>query len=257
MLLSISLFANSQVVQEKSYEGSAAVAQLETEGYKFVVTDAINDKCVLYNTDHSLWKFIDVPVPENNFIADISYVSQHLFNDDDDIEFLVVYAKYITSGEFSYYEYTTSIVGESGDTILVVDGGGYAFIQEIDDDDAKLFVYVYDFSSSSLPVSTEVFDIPGHPMSIQEGNNSEYKSVGNPFPNPAGSYINIPYSLDESDETGLLIINDVSGKEVRRYQIGQKFDNIKVLTSGLPGGVYFYRVGGEHTKSVAKKFVVR
>ncbi len=256
MLVLASVMAESQVIQEETYAGYAAVTQLEQEGYKYFVTDAVNNKCLLYNTDHSLWKTIDVPVPENNFIAEIAYVSQHLFNENDNIEMLVIYAEYISSGEYPYYEYTTSVKGETGGSLMNVDGGGYAFIQDVGNEDAKLLVYVYDLSTSSFPITTEVFDIPGTPMSISENNQTLFKDAGNPYPNPAGSYVNIPYVLDERDATGYLIISDISGKEIRQYKVGKDFHNIRILTSGLGNGVFFYRIQSEHNISKVKKIIL-
>ncbi len=255
MLVLASVMAESQVIQEKTYAGYAAITQLELEGYKYFVTDAVNNKCLLYNTDHSLWKTIDVPVPENNFIAEIAYVSQHLFNENDNIEMLVIYAEYISSGEIPYYEYTTSVKGETGGNLMSVDGGGYALIQDVGDEDAKLLVYVYDLSTFSFPISTEVFDIPGSPLLSPE-NIAMSNDAGNPFPNPAGSYVNIPYVLDERDATGYLIISDISGKEIRQYKVGKDFHNIRILTSGLGNGIFFYRIQSEHNTSKVKKIIL-
>ena len=256
VLLFTAYIADSQVNPEQSYPGSAAVAQLELDGYKYYVTDAVGNKCLIYNTDHTLWKTIDIPVPPNNFIADISFVSQHLFNENDNIEMLVIFAEYITSGEFPYYVYKTSVIGETGGSLMDVAGGGYAFIEDSGDDNYKLFVYVYDFANSSLPVSTEIFDIPGSPLSNSEKSFSNPEDPGNPFPNPAGSYVNIPYRLDNRDETGVLILMDAGGREIRSYKIGKDFNSIRILTSGLGKGIYFYKIQSEHTIVEPKKLIV-
>ena len=257
MLLSISLFANSQIVQEKSYQGFSAITQLKIEGYKYYVIDAVNNKCILYNTDHTLWKEIDIPVPDSNFIAEISYVSQHLFNDDDNIEMVVIFAKYVTSGNFPYYHYTTSVINETGATLMTTDGGGLAEIQKVSEDNAKLLVYVYDLSISVYPASTEVYDIPGVPMKVPDNVGLSSKTAGNPYPNPAGDYVNIPYNLDIRDNTGHLIIFNISGREVRRYKVGKDFESIRVLTTGFPVGTYYYSVKSEHTSARSGKFIVR
>jgi hypothetical protein len=256
VLIFLAYMAKSQVDFEQSYPGSADITQLELDGYKYYVTDAVNNKCLLYNTDHTLWKTIDIPVPPNNYIADISFVSQHLFNENDNVELLVIFAEYITSGEFPYYVYKTSVIGETGGALMNVEGGGYAFIEDAGDDNYKLLVYVYDFANSSLPVSTEIYEIPGSPLSSSESSIPSIKDSGNPYPNPAGSYVNIPYVLDKRDATGVLILFDGSGREIRRFKVGKDFNNIRILTSGLGKGVYFYTIQSEHNTTETKKLIV-
>ena len=256
IIMLVAVFTNAQIVKEQTYDGAASITKLENDGYKYYVIDGTNNSCLLYNTDNTLWKEISIAVPDNNFIAEISFVSQHLFNDNDDIELLVIFARYDSTGPFNHYVYTTQVVDEAGNNLVTVDGGGFAFIKKSDEDKAKLFVYIYNLLESAYPVATDVYDIPGVPMSTDNQNAFNDISTGNPFPNPAGEYINIPYKLDTRDNTGFLRIFNEAGKEVRTFIVGKDFENIRILTSGLPEGVYFYTVQSEHSVSGGKKFFI-
>ncbi|NNE34631.1 MAG: T9SS type A sorting domain-containing protein [Rhodothermales bacterium] len=75
------------------------------------------------------------------------------------------------------------------------------------------------------------------------------------FPNPATSSTTVAYSLPNSAEISLALY-DRTGKLVRRIDSGSRPPGryeLEIDTSGLSGGVYFYRLsanGRSVTKSV-------
>jgi len=81
-------------VFEHSYTNvmDARMVQLTT-GTKYLVRDDTNKQLRLYNLDHSLYKTINVPQFPGYIcdMAEAAYVSDHLFNLDNLIEYVVYY----------------------------------------------------------------------------------------------------------------------------------------------------------------------
>ena len=99
--------ANGQINLEATYDSAAMnlyMVTLEVDGDKFVKIqrgDSAYRFIKLYNLNHSLWKTIDCnafpiftylagigALNNGRFNYDILYITQHLFNNDDKIEFL-------------------------------------------------------------------------------------------------------------------------------------------------------------------------
>jgi len=103
MILIASLGLKGQITLEQSYAVSGTLTQLENDGYKYFFMDVVNSQCRLYNLDHSLWKTIDLSVPEGYWLYEIAYVSQKLFDTDDLIE--LSYICYYYNETVQYYTY--------------------------------------------------------------------------------------------------------------------------------------------------------
>ncbi|MBU2650972.1 MAG: hypothetical protein KKA81_08555, partial [Bacteroidetes bacterium] len=108
----------SQISLENTYNVSAGVAWLELSGTKYYVMDVANSQCRIYNLDHSLWKTMSFSLPANNYLYDIQYVTQNIFDQDSEVECLVTYYEYIDNGSTQYYEYTTVVYNEDLQVLL-------------------------------------------------------------------------------------------------------------------------------------------
>ncbi len=71
------------------------------------------NQCRIYNTDHSLWKTINLLVPPGQYLYDIKYVSEGLFTSDDALSLLYIYYEYDEINQYSTY--TVAVVTENGD----------------------------------------------------------------------------------------------------------------------------------------------
>lgn len=67
--------------------------ELEVSGWKYVLVDRAGMKVDFFHMDHSFWKSVsfDMITQLNSFPSswDVLYISQHLFDLDDDLEFMV------------------------------------------------------------------------------------------------------------------------------------------------------------------------
>lgn len=68
--------ASGQITLESTYNFSGTYTKLANSGYKFYVMDVGVNQCRIYNTDHSLWKTINLSVPNGSYLYDIRYVTE-------------------------------------------------------------------------------------------------------------------------------------------------------------------------------------
>ena len=102
---------------------------------------------------------------------------------------------------------------------------------------------------------TEIYALPGfstslgaRPMSIQQ--------LDNPFPNPARTYIQLPYMLPEGASEGTIRIFDVQGRIINTIRVTGTSEYVRFDTSRLPAGNYFYVLDTRGQTSESKQFVV-
>jgi len=248
--------SHSQITLINTYNNAIYVTNIEDEGYKYFGIDFESNQVLMYNTDHTLWKTINIDVPENNTIDEIAYVSSKLFNNDNLIELLVVFNEYIeTSDTSGYFLYTTKIINENGVVFLDVTGGGYSVVFNTAEDIANLLLYVYDFSVSPFTVSTEVYSIPGVPYYInEEGMGVKLK---NAFPNPTSSLITIPFTFNNKVVTAKIVVYNELGVEVYRDQVAPNSNNYKLNSNQFPKGSYFYSIITDGYQSPSRKIIIQ
>jgi hypothetical protein len=114
-LLLFSFYAQAQITKEHSYpeNNPVYVCKLEQEGYKYYALDSSGKKVRFYNTDHSLWKEITLVPPNYHSIVGISYPSEHLFNSNNQLEFIAVYV----DNNVPIPHYITQIVDENANAL--------------------------------------------------------------------------------------------------------------------------------------------
>ncbi len=95
-LLSITCFG--QIALDHSYAGISryhfTTVNIDNIGYKYLSLDDKYTSVELYNLDHTTFKSIPVsvlPTDSSYFYADVFGVSQHIFDNDDDLEILFDY----------------------------------------------------------------------------------------------------------------------------------------------------------------------
>ena len=69
---------------------------------------------------------------------------------------------------------------------------------------------------------------------------AKQSSLSNPYPNPAINFTTIDYLLPSGENQGEIVFYDLSGKETRRFKVDDSFTNIKVTTTELAAGTYFF-----------------
>jgi len=246
-------FASAQINLETDYEHSGAYIQLANSGYKFYVMDVSLNQCRIYNTDHSLWKTIDLTVPSGHYLYDIRYVSENLFTNDNSVSLIYIY--YFYDEVYQYYTYTLKILNEDGSQLKTVEGAQYAYVNDVGEEGTKLTVYAYDYSFFPYSILTIIYDLPGELLSSDGGPENQL-NTRNAFPNPSTDYSIIPYELPQGIREGEIQLMNIKGKLIHTFRIDHQFDNIQINTSQYPHGTYIYQISAGEYTSGAKKLIV-
>jgi hypothetical protein len=247
-------FVTAQINLEADYEYSGTYVNLASSGYKFYIMDVGGEQCRIYNTDHSLWKTIDLDIPADNYLYDIRYVSENLLTDDNTLSLGYIYYYYDDIAQF--YTYTLKIISEGGTNLLTLSGAQYAYVYNIEDVGTKLVSYIYDYGVIPYTITTVIYGLPGELLSSGPG--QEYQAtVENAFPNPAYDFSIVPYLLPDGASEGEIQILDMQGKTIQTFKVDNHFDHLRINTGQYPHGTYLYRLVAGNFCSKANKLIVK
>jgi hypothetical protein len=257
--LFVAQLASAQLTLDKHYDYSANTVKINDTEYKLYLMDVAANQCRIYNPDHSLYKTINLAVPANNYLSDIKFVSQDMFNTDSQIELLYTYYSWISTDNQGngYYEYNTKVVNESGTVLLDAPKVVYAYIKEHSAGVYKLYLYGTDYSAWPYKVWTDIYNLPGK-VQTDVITKSAQNSVKSAYPNPASTSVTLSYAMQQGATKGIMKILNAQGTQIAQYEIDNYFDNLILPVEGMAKGTYLYFVEYEnHTKSEAMKFLVQ
>jgi hypothetical protein len=246
---------NAQPSLEYTYPVSTSICHLEQSGDKYFTMDVTNMQCRIYNMDHSLYRTINLSVPADYYLYNIQHVSEHMFNQDDLIEFVYIYSKYNPTETSYYYSYETRVINENGLEVLKIPGAGYTEILETQDGSRKFLVYVYDFYQVPATTQTMVYSLADEPM--KSGPIQQQHRLGNPWPNPSRGAINIPVNLPPDAGPGTLILYNMQGQEVLRQAVDGDQEFIILPDGVLIPGTYVLKLKSGKRETQGKKITIR
>jgi hypothetical protein len=238
-LLILTTTTRAQIYLEKNYTASAGLTELAVSGYKYFLMDVVNNRCQIYNMDHSIWKTINLNVPTGMYLYDIKYVSETLFNSDSKVELVYIYYEYDTT--LLYYTYYTKIVNENGLELLSIPGCAYAEVKSPGSYGTKLLAYVYDYSIILWTLNTLVYSLPGTLPTGGIAAEGE-RDLKKPYPNPSSSMVTIPYQLPIGVNDAEILLLSGSGKVIKTYLVDRTFSELVIQTADLPKGLYMYQL---------------
>ena len=246
VIIFFSSICKSQILLEHSYTGSNGlyVVNLSISGYKYVVTDLINQNVKFYNLNHTLWKTVTMTIPTGNTILGVNCISETLFNTDALLEL-----------SYSYYQstptiFTTIIVNENGTVILTLPNCSGAYPTNTGSNGWKLI--------ATLPnTSSDVYSLVGFmPTTVENNSNNRNDYISLPFPNPSTTTTRIDYQLPTGVKSGELVFYDLNGTIIKTFQVDNSFNTIEINNSDLNSGTYFYNLIVQNTFSTSRKMII-
>lgn len=215
----------------------------------YILINPDDNQIKLYNMDYSLYKTITIIPPSGYKINGLSFLTKTLFNPDDKLEFLVMFYNATSNSNIST---TNKLYNE--DEILIKDFGYYFLtttnILKINN---QYCLSLLCYTNNTLPFTykTEIYSLPGAmSTSIAEtGNINNHFSL--PFPNPSNSFINLPYNLNQGQQS-VMRISNIQGQLIELKQLDYEFDKIILNVSNYTKGIYVYEVNG-----ISNTFVVQ
>ncbi len=258
-----------QITLEHTYDSAYSrlyMVKLEVEGYKYVYNDGADKLVKLFNLDHSIFKIMDYSfLPNFTTELGLLYISEHLFNSDNLIEYMLIYQHIDSLAHSVSYTY---IINEVGNVVFSVDSGGPFVIANAPQiqvpiyntpNGTKMILSIITLANVDSSIAN-VYSLPGiltdiaPPINYVTGNELAMESI---YPNPSnGNTTTIEFHLPHGENKGEIVIYNLQGMEQKRYEVDNTFHNLIISNSELHSGTYFYQLLTNNGATGAKKMVV-
>jgi hypothetical protein len=267
LLILIAVSSKAQITLEHTY-GTYHIyhdlVEVDSGLFKYVFYNK-NDSVTIYNLDHTLDRLIILPIKDSakaNYY-EMDQISKRLFDADDSYEILI---------SKTANPYNIRIYKENGDVLFGCENCnlsdqyginfGISYPNSIVNTDKGVKMMI-DYWDKGAPFQTAVFSLPGKlpGCTAKSGVNAPTIINGNSlptsaYPNPSNGQMRISYSLPSGETTGELVILSTDGVEVKRYRVGEGFNDILVEKGDLSSGSYFYKLVTEKGESEVNKLVI-
>ena len=248
----------AQINLEKTYQGQNAnneVILFSNNGRKISSIDKGSNELKLYETNHTLWKTINIQPPAGYQLTNVYAVSDNLFNSDNAIECVAIFTP-LTSGT-----YKAHIVNETGTVIKDLGNVSYAIVRHVGNNTFKLFAF---HSEGANGIFNDVYSLPGtmpcdncgNGLGVSKMNNSGGGGVVAAMPNPANNTVTIAYKLHDGTMAARLVITDIKGQNMQDIQLSNNNSSTTIDLSKYPAGTYYYHLNSPEGSSNFEKFVV-
>ncbi|MES2679615.1 MAG: T9SS type A sorting domain-containing protein [Bacteroidota bacterium] len=255
LLLVLTGAGKAQITFNTSYNvnyNGIYITRFQVSGYKFVKVDFPNMKIDIYNTNHTLFKTINIPTLSDP-IQGVNYISENLFDNDNLIEYAVnVSSASVPGAPTGFY-----IFKENGTQVMFRDSAGidnYAIsnifgnVSGVFFDGTNTRMRLHVQTSSSPSPKTEIYTLPGSiPCAectdgvvtaiVSPNNTNAYSALF--YPNPVTDQLRLKYELPKDCKNADIKIYDLQGKLIETLQVTDTFDFI-YLPSDYNNGLYLY-----------------
>ncbi len=191
------------------------------------------------------------------------YMSEKLFNPDKLLEFIVE----TTNGFVIVNENYQELFRKSYTGIDFSSGNNYLNFSILQTKNGNILVVnitkwtqtgvgEYGMPTGTYSYTTEYYALPGYtaPSGFRS---ASIEQLSNPYPNPAKTYIQLPYSLPQGVKEGKVCVFDAQGKMIKTFQVDGAFEYVRLDTTNLPSGNYFFTLESRGQKSESKPFIVK
>lgn len=254
--------AHAQIALEQVYpqlgyfsnDGQLLMVDLEVAGISYVAIDRSPKEIRFYDLSHTLFKTISYAAAPDfgNAMEYIMYISQHLFDLDDEVEFL--YCQFLPPNLI------TQVINEDG-TVLLDAPGEFPFVVATAHNQhypvystpqgAKLIL-------SANNGTAKVYGLPGQFTTGLQQQTSAMLNMGGAsalaFPNPTTEQLTLELDAPLA-KAALLTILDVRGAIVRQLPVLRGTERPVVDVRSLAPGIYHYRLDGEGAPAITGSFV--
>ena len=249
ILISLQLMAFTQITFENTYNGSAGYSQINDTEFRYYNFDPINKQCIIYDADHQQLLTIDIDLTDFQTLNSILYVSQKLFDLNDQLELLYIYSEWYQVDEVWYLEYNSRIIDQNGSSLQELPLAQYNTVHKTNEG-SKLLSWTYDFSISSYPKETKVYHLPGTYTNLQENEHNEEIAA---WPNPCAQHIYLPIS----EQVDIIRIINEQGQVIDELKSTSNDSQIKYDVNHLSAGLYFYQTILNNKENPVKKFIIQ
>ncbi|UQB67352.1 T9SS type A sorting domain-containing protein [Epilithonimonas zeae] len=250
-------FAFGQITLEHSFP-AGNVRTYSNENEMFYVAYASNENTLsIYNSDYSLRKLVNIPLPSNygevwiggNFFEGSYYsISKHIFNLDDKYEFMLSTYYFDNANQKAYKKLL--LINEDGQLLkdFTPNAGTVNFNDNYfvfhDSTTNKNKLQVENYINEPYGYQFDIYSLPTSELTTKEINSLTKLSA---FPIPTNKTLNI---INPQNGANKVEVYDVSGKTVVSKSFNINENRISINVENLPKGTYVYKIG-----NVSSKFI--
>jgi hypothetical protein len=205
-------------------------------GLKFYTFNRSTNVVEIYNQSHVLETSFTIPLDAGHFLSEFIFVTDKLFNNDNQIEFL--YKSYKNNDNKIY------LCNDTGVLLQSFPGKYYAGIVKDNSNNYKMIV------SGSLqnPVTNSYdYDVYGLIGTLSTEQQDILTKKAFVFPNPSNNIINIS-NTSNTGRASTLQIFSIDGKKILEENHSE--EEIKIDVTGFQNGVYIYKLGNKTGKFI-------
>lgn len=236
------IYSAPSLTLEHEYGSLVARTVLENSGEKYYTTQSpLNNQVKIYNADHSIWKTVDLPIPEEFYqVTEISNLSENKFNSDDLVEFTCGY-------KFDFFAFETlfenRVLNENGLSLLTVPDAFYLRLNELPNLNNKI-IGLMDFGGVlAQPRSGTVYNTG------VLGTTNFNKSNISIAPNP----VKTEFTIFSTTAIVEVTIFDAIGKLI----LTKKASNLtKIQVQNLSNGIYFAKMKADNNTQFTQKIII-
>ena len=249
LFISLQVFAYSQISLEKTYEGSAGLSQIKENVYRYYNYDTTSNQCIIYNEEHEVLLGINLGLSSTQYLSTITYVSEQLFDLDDQLELLFTFSEWVETDTVWYLSYHSQVLNQSGELLLDIPGAQYNTITNTSSG-SRLLSWIYDFSLSSYPTETLVYYLPGNYSDIEDETEGDSALA---WPNPCSQNIYLPIR----DQADIIKVYNEQGLLIDEIHSSNNSYEIKYQVNHLSAGIYFYQIVSDESQGKMNKFIIQ
>jgi hypothetical protein len=259
IMLSVAMIATSftfaQINLEHSFADNEDVFVYTKENTTLYVTKTIDNKIKIYDSNYTLQKTVNVPIPSTygmfysgHFGENPFFMSKNVFNNDNNYEFMVEVYQMGTSTTPMIFK--TILIDENGN--LIKDFHPNPSIKQ----SAENFEVYHDNISNmnklivrnqvnGQPINQyDVYSLPTSQLTLKE---VQSKTKLSAFPIPTNKILNI---INPENGNNTVSVYDMSGKLVLSKSFGSSESKISIDVENLTKGIYIYKIGELSSKFI-------
>jgi hypothetical protein len=272
LLFAFGVKADAQITLLNTYPSPQGpnnfqLVYLKHDGFKFV--NLHYDTLSFYNVNLSLFRNAIIPGHWMLGYYTVQCISEGLFDTDTlHIDYMV------TAGSFCQgCPDSVVIYKDNGNAVFRKDSAAFGVvgfssmqgpvfspIMSTDSGTFMALILVSNYSTQLYKLPGSLPCVPGCAgdniyTSMPEISNNSNAAI-KAYPNPAVSYTNIYYTLPPGTNEGELILYDLAGRNLKKYTVTSQFDHLRLTTSDIAAGTYFYQLTVNGNSISTKKIVV-
>ncbi|MFI5204816.1 MAG: T9SS type A sorting domain-containing protein [Flavobacteriales bacterium] len=238
------------------------MVDFEYSGQKYVRVNKRDKTINIYNLNHTLYKSMVIPgtmPPPTLYNYTIMYLSEHLFDNDNEIEFLI--AASFNTPPSSMIDFETAVYNEDSTQLFYAEDEFPAVVSQWHAQQYPIYnTAVGTKLILSRPVSGEakVYSLLGT-LTVNIQLNTESMIENNnvfAYPNPTTNQVTINYNLKDNFTTAQMHVYDVNGALVKTVELTQQTAEIMLDIKGLSSGTYYYSITADGQTFTGDKLII-